>query len=78
MNRCLFFLACFLSFASSVSADPSLGLWIESEGTNQPFLSDSSFSSLKSFVEEGDYSDLYCQVYRNGRSWFPSFETFRL
>jgi uncharacterized lipoprotein YddW (UPF0748 family) len=58
--------------AANSSASPRYGLWVEAEGQNQPFSSRENFDRYLEFTSEGKFSDLYCQVYRRGRSWFPS------
>lgn len=67
----------FLTFPQQVLGQqvleqPRFGLWVEAEGEVKPFVSDKSWTKFQAFVEEGKFSDLYCQVYRGGRSWFPS------
>jgi len=64
---------CFILFkAGVVEASPKLGLWVEVEGENQPFSSKDNFEKYQQFIADGRFTDLYCQVYRGGRSWFPS------
>ncbi len=53
-------------------AEPRFGLWVEAEGTNASFDSEKDVRTLLDYTAELPISDLYCQVYRNGRSWFPS------
>ncbi len=63
----------FVAELQNVSASPRLGLWIEAEGTNRPFTDERSFKKLTDFITNtAKFTDLYCQVYRGGRSWFPS------
>ncbi len=50
----------------------TFGLWVESEGKNQPFKSPTDFEQFAEFSNSARFTDLYCQVYRGGRSWFPS------
>ena len=82
--------AIFLSFLalssgpeySLAEGDKRFGLWVEAEGVNQPFLNKENFNQYLSFIEQWPFTDVYCQVYRGGRSWFPSMvaddEPFRL
>lgn len=49
-----------------------IGLWVEAEGINRPFRSVEEFNAFKRFLDQQDVTDLFCQVYRGGRSWFPS------
>lgn len=53
-------------------AKPRFGLWIEAEGTNTSFDSEKDVRTLLDYTADLPISDLYCQVYRNGRSWYPS------
>jgi uncharacterized lipoprotein YddW (UPF0748 family) len=53
-------------------ASPRFGLWVEAEGENQPFRSRSEYDDFVAFTDNKNFSDLYCQVYRGGRSWYPS------
>lgn len=66
--------AIFLLFLTAVdsSASPRFGLWVEAEGTNRPFDTKKDFERYLDFTSKGNFSDLYCQVYRQGRSWYPS------
>jgi len=57
---------------SQASAQPSLGLWVEAEGRTKPFEGPEEFRSFLEFSSQFAFTDLYCQVYREGRSWFPS------
>ena len=59
-------------FAPDAHAAPRFGLWVEAEGKNKPFESLETFREHLKFTAEGGFTDLYCQVYRGGRSWFPS------
>jgi len=47
-------------------------IWIESEGKNRPFDTQASFLEYLKFLDSLELTDIYIQVYRNGRSWFPS------
>lgn len=62
----------FLTLPQDVFGQPRFGLWVEVEGEVKPFVSQKSWAKFQAFVEEGRFTDLYCQVYRSGRSWFPS------
>ena len=48
------------------------GLWVEAEGTYQPFASGKDFENYLKLTSQYSFTDIYCQVYRGGRSWFPS------
>jgi uncharacterized lipoprotein YddW (UPF0748 family) len=61
-----------LVFSTSAQCLPRFGLWVEAEGQNQPFLNRSNFARYQEFSEAGGFTDLYCQVYRGGRAWYPS------
>ncbi|MCB0358237.1 MAG: family 10 glycosylhydrolase [Bdellovibrionales bacterium] len=65
--------------AVPVEADPisestprRFGLWAEAEGTYRPFDTRDEFQRFSEFTGNHGFTDIYCQVYRNGRSWFPS------
>ena len=66
--------AIFLVFllVNQAFSEPRIGLWVESEGNYQPYTNQKGFNHLKDLAREEIFTDLYCQVYRNGRSWFPS------
>lgn len=53
-------------------AAPQYALWVEVEGVNRPFDNAAGFEQFQKFSEGKGFTDLYCQVYRGGRSWFPS------
>ncbi len=57
---------------SGARADTRAGIWVEAEGRNRPFESAAGFRTFLDFAGEYPFSDLYCQVYRRGRAWFPS------
>jgi uncharacterized lipoprotein YddW (UPF0748 family) len=59
-----------LSVAEGV--EPRYGLWVEVEGKNQPFVSKKSLDEALRFIEDGGFTDIYCQIYRRGKAWFPS------
>lgn len=56
----------------SQASDKTFGIWVEAEGKVQPFSSVSNFFKYIAFVETAEFTDLYAQVYRGGRSWFKS------
>lgn len=69
--RCHFLL--FFFVVSGAYADaPRFGLWVEVEGKNQPFKSKESLERALAFFDEGKFTDLFCQVYREGRTWYAS------
>lgn len=53
-------------------AAPQYALWVEVEGVNRPFDTAQGFEQFRQFSDGKGFTDLYCQVYRGGRSWFPS------
>ena len=50
----------------------TFGIWVEAEGPSQPLNDGLELSKLEDLIRTGNISDLYVQVYRHGRSWFPS------
>ena len=69
------FLAFFIAQNAYASPDKNplrVGLWVEAEGKVRPFESLESFTKFRDFSGRAQFTDLYCQVYRGGRSWFPS------
>jgi len=60
------------SFPLVAYATPRYALWVEVEGVNRPFDDLEGFKQFSSFTKDKGFTDLYCQVYRGGRSWFPS------
>ncbi|RIL05760.1 MAG: hypothetical protein DCC75_11435, partial [Proteobacteria bacterium] len=48
------------------------GLWVEAESSQRPLQTRQSVITLVERAKELGTSDLYLQVYRNGRSWFGS------
>ncbi len=62
------------SLPQEIYADNSrrYGLWVEVEGNNRPFDNKEGFAEFKEFTEKSSFTDLYCQIYRGGRSWFHS------
>lgn len=58
--------------AHSAASEPRFGIWVEAEGQNQPFTTKENFEKLLAFIDQGNFTDVYCQVYRGGRTWFPS------
>lgn len=65
-------LFCALSTCLAEQPRESFGLWVEAEGRVRPFNSKEEFENLFRFLDKAQFTDLYCQVYRRGRSWFPS------
>lgn len=47
-------------------------IWVECEGENRPFDTREGFLSYLKFLSGLELTDIYIQIYRNGRSWFPS------
>lgn len=50
----------------------TFGVWVEAEGPVQPLNNPRELDRLLDIIYEYPVSDIYVQVYRNGRSWFPS------
>jgi uncharacterized lipoprotein YddW (UPF0748 family) len=73
-----FFAAAFLIYffplaqIASGESSPRLGLWAEVEGAVRVYDTPADYERFLSFIEEHPFSDLFCQVYRGGKSWFPS------
>lgn len=65
---------CIISANSGVADETSAryGIWVEAEGRTRPFDSARGLAELLEFTRDSGLTDLYCQVYRRGRSWFPS------
>ncbi len=61
-----------LPASGATSTKTRFGLWVEAEGTVQPFRDRPHFERFRSFVGSAKFTDLYCQVYRGGRAWFPT------
>jgi uncharacterized lipoprotein YddW (UPF0748 family) len=53
-------------------SNDSFGLWIEAEGQSQPLNNPAELNKLLKLLKDYPISDVYIQVYRNGKSWFPS------
>ncbi len=49
-----------------------VGIWVEAENKNKPFISAKNYDELLRFLDSGAFSDVFVQVYRGGRSWYPS------
>src|SRR6187455_1833394 len=64
-------LGCFLSVTPAFTQN-HVGLWVEAEGQNRPFDEVDKFKEFLGFISEYPFTDFYCQVYRESRSWFPS------
>lgn len=73
--RVLFYLivASFIGFKPLfASAENTKAIWIEAEGRNRPFRSKEETLKYLEFIEKNNFHEIYLQVYREGRSWFPS------
>jgi len=66
------FLGFIALFAEFSYAQTRAGLWVEAEGKNKPFESPENYKLFLNFIGDYNFSDYYVQVYREGRSWFPS------
>ncbi len=69
---CLLVAAFILMMPIKVFADQNLGIWVEAEGKNQPFRSTEETLKYLEFIANNEFKEIYLQVYREGRSWFPS------
>lgn len=49
-----------------------LGLWLESLGANPALAEREGLVEAVRFAKEAGVTDLYLQIYREGRAWFPS------
>jgi len=61
----------FLPFGH-VIAEEYYGIWVEAEGKVRPFDSRGNFDDYLKLIEDHSFTDIFCQIYRGGRSWFPS------
>ncbi|MDA1001412.1 MAG: hypothetical protein O2807_12975, partial [bacterium] len=52
--------------------DFEVGLWVQAEGTNRTLDSVQKMDRLISQARASGVTDLYVQVYRSGRAWFPT------
>ncbi len=50
----------------------TFGLWVEAEGENRPLGDKKEFQQLLTKISNYPFTDVYIQLYRNGRSWFPT------
>ena len=59
---------------NKTQAQPQFGIWVEAEGpdSHRPFNNREEFNKLISFTGKYPFTDLYCQIFRRGLSWFPS------
>jgi uncharacterized lipoprotein YddW (UPF0748 family) len=64
-------LFCLISLEAA-HASPRYGIWVEVEGKNRPFESPENYQTFIDFIAKTNFTDIYCQVYRGGRTWFPS------
>ncbi len=67
--------AILLNACALASSRPALGLWVPAEGASRPLLTAEKTAELASRAEAAEVSDLFVQVFRGGRAWWPS-ETF--
>ena len=61
-----------LGISADAEAEPRFGLWVEAEGVNQPWKSMADYQNFANFSSQYRFTDFFCQVYRGGRSWYPS------
>jgi uncharacterized lipoprotein YddW (UPF0748 family) len=54
------------------AASPALGLWVLAEGTHRTLEDPGRMEELAHRADVLGATDLFVQVYRGGRSWFPS------
>jgi uncharacterized lipoprotein YddW (UPF0748 family) len=70
---CAIFLCVLLACHHTAAAEkPRKGLWIEAEGTVRPLSDPGEFNNLIKTLHKYSFTDVYVQIYRNGKSWFPS------
>ncbi len=60
----------FMSYAGA--EERKIGLWIEAEGEVRPLSDKKEFKKLLDTLSKSKFTDLYVQIYRHNRSWFPS------
>lgn len=49
-----------------------VGLWVQAEGTNRTLDSTQKIDALVEKARSAGITDIYAQVYRSGRSWYPT------
>ncbi|MCW5829837.1 MAG: family 10 glycosylhydrolase [Deltaproteobacteria bacterium] len=54
------------------SARPPLGVWVPAEGESRPLNSADETALLAERARESGITDLFVQVFRGGRAWWPS------
>ncbi len=67
-----FIVLLFLVFPIFSFSDDRVAIWVELEGEHKPFHTAKEFNHYKKFIDGSPYTDIICQVYRRGRSLFPS------
>lgn len=60
------------SIKAPVKEKELLGLWIEAEGENKPLSDRKEFNRLIAKLTKYPFTDIYVQLYRHGRSWYPT------
>ncbi len=68
----LLFLALACGQRGAEIAEPRRALWVLAEGTHRTLEDPAKIDQLVRDAVELDVSDLFVQVYRSGKSWFPS------
>lgn len=62
----------FLKLSKSSKLPEKKALWIEAEGIVRPLNDPNEFNKLLNTLNAYSFTDVYVQIYRNGKSWFPS------
>ena len=68
---------CVLEPASQHTSRPfqppfEVGLWVQAEGSNRSLDSIGKIRTLLAQARDSGVTDIYAQVYRSGRAWFPT------
>jgi len=68
---------CVLESASQQASRPSqqpfeVGLWVQAEGSHRTLDSIGKIQTLLAQARNSGVTDIYAQVYRSGRAWFPT------
>ena len=57
---------------ASAEGSSRLGIWVAAEGPLRSFENVKDFKEVLKLAADPAITDIYCQVYRDGRAWFPS------
>ncbi len=58
--------------AARPGAPFEVGLWVQAEGSNRTLDSTKKIKALVAQARKSGVTDIYAQVYRSGRAWFPT------